>query len=87
MIVYVAEQGCYSDKYMAGVFDSVERAIAELDPDSKWKWTHSVFHYGNEVSHDWRNSGNWSEAITISETRVEDAGPLYAGVIYEEVDE
>lgn len=74
MKVYVAMRGCYSDTCFAGVFDSLERALAAFPGDS---WKHSR-EFG------WSNELDWSDFVTITEERVRDKGPTRITNIAEE---
>ncbi len=64
MKVYVAMRGCYADKLFAGVFDSLERALAAFPGD---EWTHSELGWDNELDLD--------DFVTITEEVVVDTGP------------
>ncbi len=83
MIIYIAEQGCYSDRYFAGAFDSLERAIAAFDPKNECTWTYTRFEHGGEVSEDWHNGKDWGEAVRIQKDTLITEGPLIAGNIVE----
>ena len=82
--IYVAEQGCYSDRHFAGVFDSVERAIAAFHkPGMNWTHTKREGKHGYE---DWSNDKDWGEAVRIQKEEIEVNGPLYDGPIEQDHD-
>jgi hypothetical protein len=64
--VYVAEQGCYSDRSVVGVYDSLERAMAAL-PGKKWK------HAEIMTANYWTNELDWDDFVEIMEMEVVDA--------------
>lgn len=81
MSVYVAAQGLYEDRQVAGIFDSPERAMAAM-PGNHWTrttWTNypdwpdrsKVWHW---VS--WDNDLDWDSSVTITEMEVTCEGPL-----------
>lgn len=76
MKVYVAMRGCYSDKYFAGVYDSLERALAVFPGD---EWEHSE-QFG------WNNELDWDDFVTITEEEVRDEGPVRIAEITESDD-
>lgn len=81
MKVYIAEQGCYDERRVAGVFDSPERAMAVL-PGEHWRKETSAY-YPNfpdrgVVKHSvrWINELDWEDAVCIIEDNLVAEGPL-----------
>lgn len=69
MIAYVAEQGCYSDKFFAGIFSSPEAAMAAFKAGS---WTHKVWGGPDDDQYeDWFNDLDWDEAVSIKKVVVD----------------
>lgn len=77
MKVYVAQRGCYDDMYIAGVFDSPERAMGAM-PGKKWRKTSWADHpHYNEHSHvTWENELDWDDAVMIYEIELTAEGPV-----------
>lgn len=81
MKVYVLETGCYENRYVSGIYDSPERAMAAADG----KWTKTTWNIGvpksGEEWHDrprvsWDNDLDWDSAASVSEFDLEEDGPL-----------
>ena len=84
MIIYVAEQGCHSDTYFAGAFDSVERAVAALDKAGV-VWTHYK-REGKYALEEWHNNKDWGEYVTILAVEVQAEGPVYEGGFIQDIE-
>jgi hypothetical protein len=70
--VYVAEQGCYEQQSVVGIFDSPERAIAALHKKGDaWKRTKESANYVI-----WENDKDWDSYISITATEFTDEGEL-----------
>lgn len=83
MKVYVAERGCYEDKYVAGIFDSPERAMAAMPGEVWTKTTWTSFPNWPDrsvVRHwvDWSNDLDWDNAVTITEDEIIEVGDMRA---------
>ena len=80
MRVYIAEQGLYENRFVAGIFDTPERAMAACGdgPWTKTTWTsHPQWPDRTEVRHwiTWANDLDWDDAIQISEAKLIETGP------------
>ena len=70
-VVYLAERGCYEERYVSGVFDTPERAMAALHQEG-WVWTRELWHFKStsEVRHggmeSWENDQDWQDALLDS---------------------
>lgn len=71
--VYVAEVGCYSDRYLGGVYETAEAAMAAY-PNST-KWTRSAGDYSGEPYEEWANDLDWDDRVRISREEVS-SGPV-----------
>lgn len=75
MKVWVAVAGCYSQQYVAGVFDSPERAIAAFGG----KWTREVHGTPKRGYGEWySNNKDWDNAVRLEEFDLCDEGPTLA---------
>ena len=68
MKVYVVEQGCYSDRWVVGVWADVEKAKASFKSKG---WTVSDPRETHpDACRSWNNGLDWDDAIYIYEMEV-----------------
>ena len=77
MKVYIAEAGCYEERSVIGIYDSVERAIAA----NPGHYTRTLWQSGGTMRvtarwQSWANDKDWGSHIEITEHDLEDLGPL-----------
>jgi hypothetical protein len=79
--LYIAERGCYEDRYIAGIYDSPERAIGALHQEG-WTWKRVLWHFRSNPAvrggghEQWQNDQDWENSITIYASTVTDAGEV-----------
>lgn len=79
--VYVVERGCYEQRYVGGVYDSPELAMADLPGQ---RWTRSITtHYPDwpaltpvEHRESWTNDLDWDDSCEIRAMEIRIQGPL-----------
>lgn len=80
--VYVVEADVYEQRYVAGIYDTAERAMGAY-PDERWTATT----YGDGDPHI-DNGKDWGEALHIQEATFADDGPerpVDESIVYVEV--
>lgn len=79
--LYLAQLGCYEGRYVAGIYDSSERAMGVM-PGKVWTLTCWCSFPDNDVTKlptyrlEWANDLDWDDHCTVSEVEVCRDGPL-----------
>jgi hypothetical protein len=71
MKVYVVERGCYSSRYVQGVYGSLEEAkAASVEPGERWSEPDEP---EEDRLRSWSNGLDWDNAADITEYEVKEA--------------